>query len=80
VSLLLLNLPLTLLNPASAQTNPSRDNVNRVGVMQQSQMWNERRDEWRAQVGNCHCTAAPASMMREFHMFFPSIITGDSRC
>ena len=32
------------------QTNPSRGGTSRVSVMQQSQMWNERRDEWRAQA------------------------------
>lgn len=34
----------------SPMTNPSRGGTSRVSVMQQSQMWNERRDEWRAQA------------------------------
>lgn len=34
----------------SPQTNPSRDHGSRISVVQHSQMWNERRDEWRTQA------------------------------
>merc|ERR1711934_847930 len=34
----------------SPATNPSRSRASRISVVQHSQMWNERRDEWRAQA------------------------------
>jgi hypothetical protein len=34
----------------SPATNPSRNHMSRISVVQHSQLWNERRDEWRAQA------------------------------
>jgi len=34
----------------SPATNPARPYASRISVVQHSQMWNERRDEWRAQA------------------------------